>query len=130
MASISMVLGGVAGIALLVGGIGIMNIMLVSVTERTREIGIRLAIGARARDVLTQFLVESIALSTLGGAIGLVIGVGGTWLVTWQLDMPFVISPTVMAVGFSFSVAIGVIFGYFPARKAAMLNPIDALRHE
>jgi putative ABC transport system permease protein len=80
--------------------------------------------------VLTQFLVESIALSTLGGAIGLVIGVGGTWLVTWQLDMPFVISPTVMAVGFSFSVAIGVIFGYFPARKAAMLNPIDALRHE
>jgi len=128
--TLTILLGAIAAVSLLVGGIGIMNIMLVSVTERTREIGIRLAIGARARDVLTQFLVESIALSTLGGAIGLVIGVGGTWLVTWQLDMPFVISPTVMAVGFSFSVAIGVIFGYFPARKAAMLNPIDALRHE
>ncbi|MGF2735167.1 ABC transporter permease [Marinobacter sp. DUT-1] len=128
--TLTILLGAIAAVSLLVGGIGIMNIMLVSVTERTREIGIRLAIGARARDVLTQFLVESIALSTLGGVIGLVIGVGGTWLVTWQLDMPFVISPTVMAVGFSFSVAIGVIFGYFPARKAAMLNPIDALRHE
>ena len=128
--TLTILLGAIAAVSLLVGGIGIMNIMLVSVTERTREIGIRLAIGARARDVLTQFLVESIALSTLGGLIGLVIGVGGTWLVTWQLNMPFVISPTVMAVGFSFSVAIGVIFGYFPARKAAMLNPIDALRHE
>ncbi len=128
--TLTILLGAIAAVSLLVGGIGIMNIMLVSVTERTREIGIRLAIGARARDVLTQFLVESIALSTLGGVIGLVIGVGGTWLVTWQLNMPFVISPTVMAVGFSFSVAIGIIFGYFPARKAAMLNPIDALRHE
>ncbi|WP_372986405.1 ABC transporter permease [Marinobacter sp.] len=128
--TLTILLGAIAAVSLLVGGIGIMNIMLVSVTERTREIGIRLAIGARARDVLTQFLVESIALSTLGGLIGLVIGVSGTWLVTWQLNMPFVISPTVMAVGFSFSVAIGVIFGYFPARKAAMLNPIDALRHE
>lgn len=128
--TLTILLGAIAAVSLLVGGIGIMNIMLVSVTERTREIGIRLAIGARARDVLTQFLVESIALSTLGGVIGLVIGVGGTWLVTWQLNMPFVISPTVMAVGFSFSVAIGIIFGYFPARKAALLNPIDALRHE
>ncbi|RBP26010.1 putative ABC transport system permease protein [Marinobacter pelagius] len=128
--TLTILLGAIAAVSLLVGGIGIMNIMLVSVTERTREIGIRLAIGARARDVLTQFLVESIALSTLGGLIGLVIGVGGTWLVTSQLNMPFVISPTVMAVGFSFSVAIGVIFGYFPARKAALLNPIDALRHE
>jgi putative ABC transport system permease protein len=128
--TLTILLGAIAAVSLLVGGIGIMNIMLVSVTERTREIGIRLAIGARARDVLTQFLVESIALSTLGGLIGLVTGVGGTWLVTRQLDMPLVISPTVMAVGFSFSVAIGIIFGYFPARKAAMLNPIDALRHE
>jgi putative ABC transport system permease protein len=128
--TLTVLLGAIAAVSLLVGGIGIMNIMLVSVTERTREIGIRLAIGARARDVLTQFLVESIALSTLGGIVGLIIGVGGTWLVTWQLDMPFVVSPTVMAVGFTFSVAIGVIFGYFPARKAAMLNPIDALRHE
>jgi putative ABC transport system permease protein len=128
--TLTVLLGAIAAVSLLVGGIGIMNIMLVSVTERTREIGIRLAIGARARDVLTQFLVESIALSTLGGIVGLIVGVGGTWLVTWQLDMPFVVSPTVMAVGFTFSVAIGIIFGYFPARKAAMLNPIDALRHE
>ncbi|PHQ26565.1 multidrug ABC transporter substrate-binding protein [Marinobacter guineae] len=128
--TLTVLLGAIAAVSLLVGGIGIMNIMLVSVTERTREIGIRLAIGAQARDVLTQFLVESIALSTLGGIIGLVLGVGGTWLVTWRLDMPFVVSPAVMAVGFTFSVAIGVIFGYFPARKAAMLNPIDALRHE
>jgi putative ABC transport system permease protein len=107
-----------------------MNIMLVSVTERTREIGIRLAIGARARDVLLQFLLESIALSTLGGFIGLLLGIGGTWLVTLKLDMPFMLSPGVMLLGFSFSVAIGVIFGFFPARQAARLNPIDALRHE
>lgn len=128
--TLTILLGAIAAVSLLVGGIGIMNIMLVSVTERTREIGIRLAIGARARDVLTQFLVESIALSTFGGLIGLVVGVGGTWLVTWKLDMPLVISPLVMVIGFSFSVAIGIIFGYFPARKAARLNPIDALRHE
>lgn len=128
--TLTILLGAIAAVSLLVGGIGIMNIMLVSVTERTREIGIRLAIGARARDVLTQFLVESIALSTLGGFIGLILGVGGTWLVTWKLDMPLVISPPVMLTGFSFSVAIGIIFGFFPARKAALLNPIDALRHE
>ena len=128
--TLTILLGAIAAVSLLVGGIGIMNIMLVSVTERTREIGIRLAIGARAKDVLTQFLVEAMALSTLGGIIGLIVGVGGTWLVTRELDMPFLVSVPVMAVGFAFSVAIGVIFGYFPARQAARLNPIDALRHE
>jgi putative ABC transport system permease protein len=128
--TMTILLGAIAAVSLLVGGIGIMNIMLVSVTERTREIGIRLAIGARARDVLLQFLLESIALSTLGGFIGLLLGIGGTWLVTLKLDMPFMLSPGVMLLGFSFSVAIGVIFGFFPARQAARLNPIDALRHE
>lgn len=128
--TMTILLGAIAAVSLLVGGIGIMNIMLVSVTERTREIGIRLAIGARARDVLMQFLVESIALSTLGGMIGLLLGIGGTWLATSRLDMPFILSPGVMLLGFSFSVGIGVIFGFFPARKAARLNPIDALRHE
>ena len=128
--TMTLLLGGIAAVSLLVGGIGIMNIMLVSVTERTREIGIRLAIGARARDVLMQFLVESIALSTLGGFIGLILGVGGTWLATSQLGMPLVLSPAVMLLGFSFSIAVGILFGFFPARKAALLNPIDALRHE
>ncbi|MFA7552837.1 MAG: ABC transporter permease [Spongiibacteraceae bacterium] len=128
--TMTILLGAIAAVSLLVGGIGIMNIMLVSVTERTREIGIRLAIGARTRDVLMQFLVESIALSTLGGIIGLLLGIGGTWLATSQLGMPFILSPGVMLLGFSFSVAIGIIFGFFPARKAARLNPIDALRHE
>ncbi|WP_198402639.1 ABC transporter permease [Marinobacter salinus] len=128
--TMTILLGAIAAVSLLVGGIGIMNIMLVSVTERTREIGIRLAIGARARDVMTQFLVESIALSTLGGLVGLLLGIGGTRLVTSQLGMPFVLSPGVMMLGFSFSVAVGIIFGFFPARKAARLNPIDALRHE
>ncbi|MCB1836204.1 MAG: ABC transporter permease [Alcanivoracaceae bacterium] len=128
--TLTILLGAIAAVSLLVGGIGIMNIMLVSVTERTREIGIRLAIGARTGDVLTQFLVESIALSTVGGLIGLLLGVSGSWLATSKLDMPFVLSPGMMLLGFSFSVAIGVIFGYFPARKAAYMNPIDALRHE
>ena len=129
-ATLTILLGAIAAVSLLVGGIGIMNIMLVSVTERTREIGIRLAIGARSGDVQTQFLVESVLLATLGGLVGLMLGVGGTWLVTEKLAMPFVLSPAVMALGFSFSVAIGVAFGYFPARKAARLNPIEALRHE
>ena len=128
--TLTILLGAIAAVSLLVGGIGIMNIMLVSVTERTREIGIRLAIGARTRDVLTQFLVESIVLSTLGGVIGLLVGLGGSALAVNKLNMPFVISPGIMLLGFSFSVAIGVIFGFFPARKAAHMNPIDALRHE
>lgn len=128
--TMTLLLGSIAAVSLLVGGIGIMNIMLVSVTERTREIGIRLAIGARARDVLTQFLVESITLSTLGGIIGVVLGIGGSWLITSRLNLPFVLSPGIILLGFFFSVVIGVIFGFFPARKAALLNPIDALRHE
>lgn len=129
-ATMALLLGGIAAVSLLVGGIGIMNIMLVSVTERTREIGIRLAIGARARDVLTQFLVESVVLATLGGLIGVLLGVGGTWLMTSQFNMPFVLSAGVLLLGFGFSITIGVIFGILPARKAALLNPIDALRHE
>ncbi|MEE4303983.1 MAG: ABC transporter permease [Wenzhouxiangella sp.] len=129
-ATMTLLLGGIAAVSLLVGGIGIMNIMLVSVTERTREIGIRLAIGARSRDVLQQFLVESVVLATLGGVIGVLIGMAGTWLMTEQFNMPFVASPGVIVLGFSFSMTIGVVFGYFPARKAARLNPIDALRHE
>ncbi|MGE0623161.1 MAG: ABC transporter permease [Pseudomonadales bacterium] len=128
--TLTVLLGAIAAVSLVVGGIGIMNIMLVSVTERTREIGIRLAIGARMHDVLTQFLVEAVVLSTIGGIIGLGLGVGGTWLATSQLGMSFVPSPGIMALGFSFSVIIGVVFGLIPARKAAGLNPIDALRHE
>ncbi len=128
--TLTVLLGAIAAVSLLVGGIGIMNIMLVSITERIREIGIRLAIGARSRDVLMQFLIESVALSTLGGIIGVILGIAGTWLVTSRMNMPFLLSPAVMLLGFFFSVAIGVIFGYFPARKAAHLNPIDALRHE
>lgn len=129
-ATMSLLLGGIAAVSLLVGGIGIMNIMLVSVTERTREIGIRLAIGARSRDVLTQFLVESIVLATFGGVLGVALGLGGTWLMTSQFGMPFVMSVGVLLLGFGFAICIGVIFGILPARKAARLNPIDALRHE
>src|SRR5699024_915238 len=113
-----LLLGGIAAVSLLVGGIGIMNIMLVSVTERTREIGIRLAIGARARDVLTQFLVESIVLATIGGLIGVLLGLAGTLLMTSQFNMPFVASPGVMILGFAFAMSIGVVFGFVPARKA------------
>ena len=128
--ALTILLGAIAAVSLLVGGIGIMNIMLVSVTERTAEIGIRLAIGARARDVLLQFLTESVVLSTLGGLIGIALGMGGTWLVTSQFRLPFVVSPTTILLGFSFSVVIGVVFGYLPARRAAHLEPIEALRHE
>ncbi len=107
-----------------------MNIMLVSVTERTREIGIRLAIGALERDVLTQFLVEAVALSSFGGLFGILLAVTITWFVSKALGMPFVVEPGMMLFAFLFSMAIGVAFGYFPARKAARLDPIDALRHE
>jgi putative ABC transport system permease protein len=123
-------LGGVAAISLLVGGIGIMNIMLVSVTERTREIGIRLAIGALERDVLLQFLIEAVLLSCLGGLIGAIIGLVGSYLATIPLGVPFVVSPWVVVVSFGFSAAIGIVFGFFPARQAARLDPIDALRYE
>ena len=123
-------LGAVAAISLLVGGIGIMNIMLVSVTERTREIGIRLAIGALENQVLTQFLVEAVALSLFGGITGIVLGLSLGFGAVALLKVPFVFSPLMVAVAFLFSAAIGMIFGYFPARRAAQLNPIEALRHE
>ena len=123
-------LGSIAGISLLVGGIGIMNIMLVSVTERTREIGTRLAIGAMENEVLLQFLVEAIVLSTLGGIIGIILGLGIGSLSVNMMDLPFILNKQIIFISFIFSTLIGVFFGYFPARKAARLNPIDALRYE
>lgn len=123
-------LGSIAGISLLVGGIGIMNIMLVSVTERTREIGTRLAIGAMENEVLLQFLVEAIVLSTLGGIIGIVLGLGIGYVTVNIMDLPFILNHQIILISFIFSTLIGVFFGYFPARKAARLNPIDALRYE
>jgi putative ABC transport system permease protein len=123
-------LGAVAAVSLLVGGIGIMNIMLVSVTERTREIGIRLAIGALESQVLKQFLVEAVVLSVFGGVIGIILGLGLAWLTTSQLGVPFIVDLTIVLLAFGFSALVGVIFGYFPARRAARLDPIEALRHE
>ena len=123
-------LGAVAAVSLLVGGIGIMNIMLVSVTERTREIGIRLAIGALERDVLMQFLVEAVVLSSFGGLIGIILGVVAAAIGARVLAVPFVFDPGIIAIAFLFSAAVGVIFGYFPARQAGQLDPIEALRHE
>ncbi|WP_088188308.1 ABC transporter permease [Desulfosporosinus sp. FKA] len=128
--TLTMLLGGIAGISLLVGGIGIMNIMLVSVTERTREIGIRKAIGAKGMDIMLQFLIEAIVLSILGGGIGIVLGFGGSTLAGKALKMSTSISPMSVLVAFGFSAAIGIIFGVFPARKAASMDPIDALRYE
>ncbi len=123
-------LGTVAAVSLLVGGIGIMNIMLVSVTERTREIGIRLSIGALERDVLLQFLVEAVALSSVGGVLGIAVGLAGAAAGVRALGVPFVFQPGIVLVAFGFSAAVGVIFGWFPARQAARLDPIEALRHE
>jgi putative ABC transport system permease protein len=123
-------LGAVAAVSLVVGGIGIMNIMLVSVTERTREIGIRLAIGALGREVLTQFLVEAVVLSSLGGVIGIALGLGAANAGAGALGVPFVFQPGIVLLAFAFSAAIGIGFGYMPARRAAMLDPIEALRHE
>jgi putative ABC transport system permease protein len=124
------IVAAVAAISLVVGGIGIMNIMLVSVTERTREIGIRLAIGAVAREVLLQFLVEAVALSCLGGVIGLVIAQGTIAAITPLMQVPWTFDLQINLIAFAISAVIGVVFGYFPARRAAALNPIDALRHE
>jgi putative ABC transport system permease protein len=124
------VMGAVAAVSLLVGGIGIMNIMLVSVTERTREIGIRLAIGAVGREVLLQFLVEAVVLASMGGVIGLLLALAATFIIAPIIQVPFLFDPQINVVAFAFSAAIGVVFGYFPARRAAALNPIDALRHE
>jgi putative ABC transport system permease protein len=123
-------LGAVAAVSLLVGGIGIMNIMLVSVTERTREIGIRLAIGAVERQVLMQFLVEAVTLSVFGGVVGIVLGLAIAYFAVNLMSVPFVASPSIILLAFAFSAAIGMVFGYFPARRAAQMNPIDALRHE
>ncbi len=123
-------LGSIAAISLLVGGIGIMNIMLVSVTERTREIGTRLAIGAMENEVLLQFLVEAIVLSTMGGVIGIILGLGIGYGIVTIMDLTFILNNQIIMISFFFSTLIGVVFGYFPARKAARLNPIDALRYE
>ena len=128
--TLTALLGTVAAVSLIVGGIGIMNIMLVSVTERTREIGIRLAIGAVQREVLMQFLVEAVALSCLGGVVGIILALMATLGLSYALDIPFSFDLQINLLAFAFSAAIGVIFGYFPARRAASLNPIDALRHE
>jgi putative ABC transport system permease protein len=123
-------LSAVAAVSLLVGGIGIMNIMLVSVTERTREIGIRLAIGALEREVLMQFLVEAVALSSLGGVLGIVLAIGAAVGLAGVLEVPFVFNGGIVVTAFLFSAAVGVVFGYFPARRAARLDPIEALRRE
>jgi putative ABC transport system permease protein len=123
-------LGAVAGVSLLVGGIGIMNIMLVSVTERTREIGIRMAIGARAREVLLQFLVEAVTLSCVGGVLGIILAYGLCEVLASRVGAPFLFDPTINLVAFVFSAGIGILFGFMPARRAASLDPIEALRHE
>ena len=128
--AMSLLLGAVASISLIVGGIGIMNIMLVSVTERTREIGIRMAIGARKKDILWQFMTEAVLLTMLGGIIGIIIGAGGAIVVSQILAWPTLISIQSISVAFIFSGAVGIFFGFYPARKAAGLNPIDALRYE
>ena len=127
---LTMLLGAVAAVSLLVGGIGIMNIMLVSVTERTREIGIRLAIGALEREVLLQFLIEAVVLASLGGLIGLALAAGASMTIARMMGIPYLFDPLTNILSFLFSAAIGVIFGFFPARRAAQLDPIDALRHE
>jgi len=123
-------LGAVAAVSLLVGGIGIMNIMLVSVTERTREIGIRLAIGALEREVLSQFLIEAVVLSSLGGLIGVILATLASISLAGLMQIPYLFNPGINLLSFAFSAAIGVIFCYFPARRAASLDPIEALRHE
>ncbi|MBI2902989.1 MAG: ABC transporter permease [Candidatus Methylomirabilis oxyfera] len=126
----SILLGAIASVSLIVGGIGIMNIMLVSVTERTREIGLRLAVGARTRDILTQFLVEAVTLSLIGGLIGITIGLLASFLISYLAKWSTMISGGAILLAFAFSALVGVFFGYYPARKAAFLDPIEALRYE
>jgi len=123
-------LAAIASVSLLVGGIGIMNIMLVSVTERTREIGLRMAVGARGRDILVQFLVEAVTLSLLGGVLGIALGLGGSYAIAYFAQWRTLVSVEAVAVAFLFSAAVGVFFGFYPARQASRLNPIDALRYE
>jgi len=127
---LTILLASIASVSLLVGGIGIMNIMLVSVTERTREIGIRMSVGARGRDILTQFLIEALVLSLVGGIAGILSGVGGSLAISNFAKWPTIITAFSIILSFGFSIAIGVFFGFYPARKAALLNPIDALRYE
>ena len=126
----SLLLGAIASVSLLVGGIGIMNIMLVSVTERTREIGIRMAIGARERDILTQFLLEAVIISVVGCFIGLLLGIGGALLVNQLTETMVIVSGSSVVVAFSVAAAVGIFFGFYPARKAAQLDPIEALRYQ
>ncbi len=130
MGVLTSLLGAVAAVSLLVGGIGIMNIMLVSVTERTREIGLRLAVGALESEVLLQFLIEAVVLSALGGVVGVVIATAASWALSGVMAVPYVFDPAINLLSLLFSAAIGVLFGYFPARRAARMDPIEALRHE
>jgi len=127
---LTLLLGAVAAISLLVGGIGIMNIMLVSVTERTREIGVKLAIGALEREILLQFLVESVVLSSIGGVIGIIVGLLLAVIGTMAFSIPFILNQNIILIAFLFSMIVGIVFGYSPARKAARMDPIEALRHE
>jgi putative ABC transport system permease protein len=126
----SLLLGAIASISLIVGGIGIMNIMLVSVTERTREIGIRIAVGAKSKDILLQFLIESLVLSLIGGILGITIGVGGTYILSSFTQWPTLLSIQAIFLAFFFAGSVGVFFGFYPARKASLLDPIEALRYE
>ena len=126
----TMLLGAIASVSLLVGGIGIMNIMLVSVTERTREIGIRMAVGARTWDIRLQFIVEALTLSLIGGVAGIAIGIAGSQVLSGLAGWPTIVSPVSIVLAFSFSGLVGIFFGFYPAYKASLLNPIDALRYE
>jgi len=127
---LTILLGGIASISLLVGGIGIMNIMLVSVTERIREIGIRMSVGAREKDILLQFLIEAITLSILGGALGIALGIGSSKLISHFSNMSTVVSLSSIFLAFIFAGSVGIFFGFYPAQKASKLDPIDALRYE
>jgi putative ABC transport system permease protein len=126
----SLMLGAIASISLVVGGIGIMNIMLVSVTERTREIGIRMAVGARRRDILTQFLMEAFIISIAGCLVGVLLGVGGAVLINGMTDTVVVVTLTSIVLAFAVAAGVGIFFGFYPANKAARLNPIEALRYQ
>src|SRR5499425_860864 len=128
--SMSILLASVASVSLLVGGIGIMNIMLVSVTERTREIGIRMAVGAKSRDIMLQFIVEAVVMAASGGVIGILVGIGSSNLIKYLAELPTLIRPEIIAISFLVAGAVGVFFGFYPAKKAANLDPIDALRYE